>query len=575
MRALPALCLLSILAGSLPAQRPVSKKAAILDLTAAIVLEDMTVRSLPQFALDVKLTSDSTKTTLIRTDLTGHATRELPAGSYVVQSQQSATLGAHRYSWHVPVTLAAGQTSKLELTALNATVESVTVFVAQTARRPAPEVELYQRVRSGVVRVEAGAGHGSGWLVDTTPGLVVTNHHVIVGATYIAVQLDSITKVRGAVVTDDAKRDLAILRIAHDACNGCYRFRIATPQADGHVVTPGERVIAFGYPLNQETVVTMTLGIVSSLREKAIISDVNINHGNSGGPMVDLEGRVVGVNTFGDFTDQGGPGISGAILVSELQPLLQHALDTLASIREPPADHLPVMPLVAYPADKLLQFAQDDPKVREHYANINGGDFTVDLQTPASRYARHAWVAREVSRERRKREEEAGVTGSQRYRAGDEPEWTQYVGENQPVVVVLASPKIGETGGSKFLRAFTMAATGFGTKAKFVFKADLEDLKLFRDSLPVEPVARYRFPQQIYVNNQQVRMADVAYYIAYLYPSDAFAPDSGGKAPKITVGVLDLKHMDRGEKTVEVDEHVVTQIWADFAPWREALKSKP
>jgi hypothetical protein len=70
-------------------------------------------------------------------------------------------------------------------------------------------------------------------------------------------------------------------------------------------------------------------------------------------------------------------------------------------------------------------------------------------------------------------------------------------------------------------------------------------------------------------------MADVAYYIAYLYPSDAFAPDSGGKAPKITVGVLDLKHMDRGEKTVELDEDVVRQIWTDFAPWREALKSKP
>jgi S1-C subfamily serine protease len=575
MHALPALWLLAVLATPLAAQRPVSRRTAILDITAAIVLEDMTVRPLPQFALDAKSTSDSTKATLIRTDLSGHAKEELPAGSYIVQSQQPATLGARRYSWHVPVTLIAGQTLKLELTALNAAVESVTVAVAPPVRRPAPEVELYQRVRSGVVRVEAGAGHGSGWLVDTASGLVVTNHHVIAGAKYIAVQLDSITKVRGVVVIDDANRDLAILRIAHDACNACYRFRIATPQADGHVVTAGERVIALGYPLNQETVVTMTLGIVSSLREKAIISDVNINHGNSGGPMVDLDGGVVGVNTFGDITDQGGPGISGAIVASELQPLLQHALDTLGSISEPPADHLPVMPLVAYPADKLSQFAQDDRKLREHYANINGGDFTVALETPASRYARRAWVEREVSRERRQREEQAGVTGSQRFQAGEEPEWAQYVGENQPIVIVLASPKIGETGGSRFLRAFTMAAAGVNSQAKFVFKADLEELNLYRDTLLVEPVARYRIPQQVYVNNQQVRMADVAYYIAYLYPSDAFAPDSGGKAPRITVGVLDLKHMDRGERTVELDEDVVTQIWADFAPWREALRSKP
>lgn len=573
MRALSLVCLLSMLAASLPAQRPVSKRPGILDITAAIVLEDMTVRPLPQFAFDAKMTSDTTNVTLVRTDLTGRATTDLPGGSYVVQSHHPATIGTRRYSWRVPVTLIAGQTTKLELTALNATVESLAVV--QTPRRPAPEVELYQRVRSGVVLIEAGGGHGSGWLIDTAPGLVVTNHHVIVGAKYIAVQLDSLTKVRGVVMTDDPKRDLAILRIAHDACTACYRFRVAAPQADGHLVTAGDQVIALGYPLNQEAVVTMTRGIVSSLREKAIISDVNINHGNSGGPMVDLDGSVVGVNTFGNFTDQGGPGISGAILASELQPVLQHALDTVASVREPPADRLPVMPLVAYPADKLSQFAQDDPKLREHYTNINGGDFTIDLETPASRYARRVWIEREVSRERRKREEQAGVKGEQRYQTGEEPEWAQYVGENQPIVIVLASPRIGETGGSKFLRAFTAAATGFSTKAKFVFKADLEDLNLYRDRRPIEPVARYRFPQQVYVNNQQVRMADVAYYIAYLYPSDAFAPDSAGKPANITVGVVDLKHLDRGEKTVQVDEEVVTRIWADFTPWREVLKSKP
>jgi len=562
-----------MLVASLPAQRPVSKRPATLDLTAAIVLEDLTLRPLPQFAFDAKSTSDSTNVTLMRTDLTGRATTDLPAGSYVIESHQPATIGARRYAWRVPVTLVAGQTAKLELTALNATVESLTV--APIARRPAPEAELYQRIRSGVVLIEAGGGHGSGWLTEAAPGLVVTNHHVIVGAKYIAVQVDSLTKVRGVVATDDPKRDLAILRIAHDACLACYRFRIAAPQADGHLVTAGERVIALGFPLNQEAVVTMTQGIVSSLREKAIISDVNINHGNSGGPMVDLDGSVVGVNTFGNFTDQGGPGISGAILATELQSVLQHALDTLASGSEPPGGHLPVMPLVAYPADKLSQFADDDPKVREHYANIRGGDFTIDLETPASRYAHRVWVEREVSRERRKREEQAGVARGQRYQTGEEPEWAQYVGENQPIVIVLASPRIGETGGSKFLRAFTTAATGFSTKAKFVFKADLEDLNLYRDGVPIEPVARYRFPQQVYVNNQQVRMADVAYYIAYLYPSDAFAPDSAGKAPKITVGVLDLKHVDRGEKTVDVEENAVTQIWADFAPWRELLKSKP
>lgn len=569
MRAVVSLSVLTLIPVTISAQRPVTNRPAVLDITAAIVLGDMIVRPLPQFGFQVAATPDSTRVVDVRTDLMGHATQELPSGSYILTSRESATINGRRYSWRVPLTLASGQTLKLELTGLNATVESVAV-----ARNLAPEMELYQRMRSGVVRVEAGGGHGSGWLIDTVPGLVVTNHHVIAGAKYIAVQLDSVTKVPGQLLADDPKRDLAIVRIAQDACRSCYRFRRATTNSDGPLVAVGERVVAFGYPLNQETVVTMTLGIVSSLREKAIISDVNINHGNSGGPMVNLDGAVVGVNTFGDFTDQGGPGISGAVLVSELDSVLTRGLDTMSAVPEPAARHLPIMPLVAYPADKLALFAQDDPKLRRRYTNINGGDFTIDIVTPPSRYVRRAQMEREVSRERRQREEKAGVSSEQRYRSGDEPEWAQYLGENQAVVIVLVSPKVGETGGSQWLRALSVAATGTDAQAKFVFKSDLEDLTLYRDTVPVEPIARYRFPQEVLVNNATVRMADVAYSLAYLYSVDAFAPGGAEASTQITLGVVDIKHVDRGEKSILLDDALVTQVWADFAPWREVLQTR-
>ena len=199
-----------------PAKRP-----ATLDITAGIVLGDMSVRPLPQFAFQAAAVGDSTNIVEFRTDLTGHAIQELQSGSYIIKSQQPATIGDRRYSWRVPVSLTPGHALKLELTALNATVESVAV-----AKSVAPEMVLYQRMRSGVVRVEAGGGHGSGWLIDTVPGLVVTNHHVIAGAKYIAVQLDSITKVVGNLVADDP-REMAVVRIASDACSACYRFRVA------------------------------------------------------------------------------------------------------------------------------------------------------------------------------------------------------------------------------------------------------------------------------------------------------------------------------------------------------------
>ncbi len=567
--------LLALLAGTavvLPAQRrpvPAPNRPATLELTAAIVLEDMSVRPLAQFPLAAQGATDTTHVTAFRTDLSGRAAQELAPGRYLIRSAQPATIGSHRYTWAVPVTLQAGQTLRLELTALNAAVESV---VAEPPR--AGDAELYTRTRSGVVRVEAGGGHGSGWLIDAAPGLIVTNHHVIAGARTIAVQVDSLTKVRGAVVSDDAVRDIAVLRIAHDACAACYQFKMATPRSSGAVIAVGEKVIALGYPLNQTTVPTMTTGIVSSLREKAIISDVNLNHGNSGGPMLDATGAVVGVNTFGDISDQGGPGISGAILISEVVPVLKHALDTLGAVAEPPGTRLRTLPLVAYPVDGLKRFANDDVKRRDGYENINGGDFQIDLITPPFRYVRRLAIEREVSKERRKREERAGVAASERYQASDEPDWAQYVGENAPAVIVWAYPKIGETGKSKFLRAFVGAASGVNKQARFVYKADLDDMTLYRAGAPVEPIARYRFPYAIYVNNRQVRMNDVAYYLVYLYPEDAFAPDSAGGTPPISIGVKDLKHPDRGEKRVDLKPDVTGQIWGDFAPWRE-VTTKP
>ena len=67
--------------------------------------------------------------------------------------------------------------------------------------------------------------------------------------------------------------------------------RTFTRKAGEGLVVTGERVLAIGFPLNQE--MTLTTGIVSGVRDGAIISDVNINHGNSGGPMMNLAGEVV------------------------------------------------------------------------------------------------------------------------------------------------------------------------------------------------------------------------------------------------------------------------------------------
>ncbi|MDL9948339.1 trypsin-like peptidase domain-containing protein [Gordonia sp. ABSL11-1] len=150
-----------------------------------------------------------------------------------------------------------------------------------------------------VVQIRAGAARGSGFAIDPA-GRVLTNHHVIAGATTVEVQLADGRVVGGRVVGSDPATDIAVVEVTG----------ATVPPADLGESTGlriGQAVIAVGSPLGLSS--TVTAGIVSAVDRPARLSgpgrgeqpmvqtDASINPGNSGGPLADLEGRVVGVNT--------------------------------------------------------------------------------------------------------------------------------------------------------------------------------------------------------------------------------------------------------------------------------------
>jgi putative serine protease PepD len=148
-----------------------------------------------------------------------------------------------------------------------------------------------------VVQVRASRGSGSGFVLDDR-GHVVTNHHVVEGATDVQLQLSNGRLVDAEVVGSDPAQDVAVLRTT---------ARGLSPASLGSssVLRIGEQVLAIGSPLGLSG--TVTSGIVSATQRRADIgdrgaqdviqTDASINPGNSGGPLVDLRGRVVGVNT--------------------------------------------------------------------------------------------------------------------------------------------------------------------------------------------------------------------------------------------------------------------------------------
>lgn len=154
--------------------------------------------------------------------------------------------------------------------------------------------QLYKKVIPSVVTVLVGNGHGSGFIVSSD-GLIVTNAHVTDGAPkVVTVKFADGTTAPADVLGFSANReDLSLLKV------NVARKLPALPLASNRSIQVGDRVYALGSPLAEENANTFTQGDVIRLDgpNKRVFHTALIHGGNSGGPLVDARGQVVGVNT--------------------------------------------------------------------------------------------------------------------------------------------------------------------------------------------------------------------------------------------------------------------------------------
>src|SRR4051812_22790344 len=197
----------------------------------------------------------------------------------------------------------------------------VNVYAAKavTARNPLFEDPLFRRFfgAPGMPQEQLQRSLGSGVIVDAT-GLVVTNNHVIEGADQIKISLADKREFDADLVLKDPRSDLAVLRI-RDATE---RFP-AIDIGDSDALQVGDVVLAIGNPFGVGQ--TVTHGIISAVARTQvgitdyqffIQTDAAINPGNSGGALVDLAGRLIGVNTAIFSRSGGSIGIGFAVPVN-------------------------------------------------------------------------------------------------------------------------------------------------------------------------------------------------------------------------------------------------------------------
>ena len=167
---------------------------------------------------------------------------------------------------------------------------------------------------------EQVSSEGSGVIYkkDGKFAYLVTNTHVINGASKVDVRLADGTKVPGEIVGSDTFSDIAVVKISSEKVTTVAEF------GDSSKLTVGETAIAIGSPLGSEYANTVTQGIVSSLDRnvslksedgqaistKAIQTDTAINPGNSGGPLINIQGQVIGI-TSSKIASNGGTSVEG------------------------------------------------------------------------------------------------------------------------------------------------------------------------------------------------------------------------------------------------------------------------
>jgi S1-C subfamily serine protease len=181
--------------------------------------------------------------------------------------------------------------------------------------------EIYRRSFPGVVQVTTSVDEeqralGSGFVIDAI-GHIITNYHVIEGADAVAVNFSDKDEVKARIVGSDPSTDLAVLKVDAPA-----DALVPLPLGDSDRVSVGDLAIAIGNPFGLDR--TVTAGIVSAVQryiqapngytiDHVIQTDAALNHGNSGGPLLDGRSRVIGVNAQIASESGGNEGVGYAI----------------------------------------------------------------------------------------------------------------------------------------------------------------------------------------------------------------------------------------------------------------------
>jgi S1-C subfamily serine protease len=506
-------------------------------LRVLLVDKDLNQKPVPFYVVNFRNQANSSNSAEFKTDLDGKAEKQLAPGRYSIIAAKPLELGSKRFTWNLELQIA-GAEQHIDLTNDNAKIEDIAASPASSGESKSASgpvsgdlSALFDKFKNSVFTVHSEAGTGSGFLVDSA-GLVVTNNHVVQSSTYLAVQFDEKRKVPARLISSNADKDVAVLWVDPTA----FREAIVAPllpEDAAKKVVVGERVFTIGNPLGREKV--LTTGVISKVDKDAITSDINLNPGNSGGPLFTWSGQVAGITTAVLRN------LASIVPVENVRPLVEKARKEIVGGAPPQPKLLPVEPGEMFPADALRAMLQQEKLDTRPYF-FDAGEFQVGIYTPpVNFFLRH--------------EDEMAAARKAAKRSGGDPSQAkppasalEDAQDYRPVLTVRVRPKVGAFLKVRFKNGFTRMQLLCGGK----------------EITPIEP-GRSEFE----LMNMRGKTVDTTFQGRYTYLPDAVSPSCGG----VTLQIFSEKDPNT-PISKPMDAATVDRVWADFEAYRRAQSTQ-
>jgi S1-C subfamily serine protease len=523
-----------------------------------VVLADTEQKAMP-VPRHVLLISDNPASAPPRrviTALDGTAEVQLRPGNYTVESDRPVAFQGKSYEWIENVDITAGRTITLELTVKNAQISAASASIASLSAAVESDPSLLlMPLNDSVFGIWSATAHASGFLIDAN-GSILTNQRAVGTAASVEVQLTSTIKVPGRVLATNTERDVALVSVDPKTVSTLRPVQVACGQSPQTPVVEGQEIYTIAAPLRQHK--GMTPGAVVRVAPSAIESDFRLAIGGSGGPVFAADGTFLGLTSLVDERDSTARGDLRVVRADDACEVIA-AAKKIKDVTPPDGTHLPIEPDRPFPPDALKDAAQRRAGSLNPY-QISSTDFDVGFITPilvyGAQYQAEQASRRESTDRRGNRRPPQDLDPPVLRPTMDFSNWSEYVSDVPPVLMIRVTPKFEEGFWTKVARGAAQTQ-GMAIPAIKRFKSGFGRMRAFCGDTEITPIHPFKL-------EQHVSETDTIIEGLYVFDPAALGP----QCSSVKLVFYSEKDPDKADTRV-VDPKIVQQIWSDFAPYRD------